>query len=147
MLDSLYTEAIEKKNSLNYDVEEFFDNKLDVADKWISEKIIPSDNNYVLAAGDGSYNKKRFLGFNFYAVGAESLIYNPHDPDSRLKTIESVELDISPHQPFFEDRLRNLMSIFEIKTAIKTFNEYDVDYFMDDGSILGDLIRPIPFGI
>ena len=36
------------------------------------------------------------------------------------------------------------MSIFEIKTAIKTFNDFDIDYYMDDGSILGDLIRPIP---
>ena len=43
-----------------------------------------------------------------------------------------------------EDRLRNMMSIFEKKTAIKTFNEFEIDYYLDDGSLLGDLIRPIP---
>ena len=37
-----------------------------------------------------------------------------------------------------------MMGIFEIKTAIKTFNEFQIDYYMDDGSIMGDLIRPTP---
>ena len=143
MLDSLYTEAIKKKNSLNDYAEEIFDKTLDIDSKWIGETIPASENNHVLASGDGSFNKKKFLGFNFYAVAAESIIYNPND-DERLKTIESVELDILPHQSFFDDRIRNMMSIFEIKTAIKTFREYDIDYYMDDGSLLGDLIRPIP---
>lgn len=143
MLDSLYTEAIKKKNSINDNVEDIFDKTLDVDTRWNSEKIIPCDNDYVLAAGDGSFNKKKFLGFNFYAVGAESLIHTPHD-DPRLRTIDSVELDIMPKQSFMDDRLRNMMSIFEIKTAIKTFKRFDVDYYMVDGSILGDLIRPIP---
>lgn len=143
MLDSLYTEAIKKKNSLNDYAEEIFDKTLDIDSKWIGETISASENNYVLASGDGSFNKKKFLGFNFYAVAAESIIYNPND-DERLKTIESVELDILPHQSFFDERIRNMMSIFEIKTAIKTFREFDIDYYMDDGSLLGDLIRPIP---
>lgn len=143
MLDSMYTEAIRKKNSLNDYSEEIFDKTLDIESKWISEKIPASTDYYILASGDGSFNKKKFLGFNFYAVAAESLIYNPND-EEKLKTIESVELDILPHQAFFDDRIRNMMSIFEIKTAIKTFRDYDIDYYMDDGSLLGDLIRPIP---
>ena len=144
MLNSLYTEAIRKKGLLNEPLEEYKETKIDIESKWNEEEIIPNDSYVVLAAGDGSYNKKKYLSFNFYAVAAESLIYNPNDTESKLRIIESAELDIIPHQSFLEDRLRNMMSIFEIKTAIKTFNDFDIDYYMDDGSILGDLIRPIP---
>lgn len=144
VLDSLYTEAIRKKNQLNENIEEIFDGEIDIESNWYDEKIIPSDSKTVLAAGDGSFNKKKFMGFNFYAVAAESLIYNPDDEVSRLKTIESIELDILPRKSFVDDRLRNMMSIFELKNALKSFRSYDIDYYMDDGSILGDLIRPIP---
>ena len=144
MLDSLYTEAAKKKNELNDSIDDIFDEVIDIESFWHDETIVPSEQKCILAAGDGSFNKKKFMGFNFYAVAAESLIYNPNDEDSRLSTIESVELDIMPRNSFADDRLRNMMGIFEIKTAIKSFNDYDVDYYMDDGSILGDLIRPIP---
>lgn len=144
MLDILYTEALKKKNSINSIADEIFDKKIDVESEWNSKKITPSDINYTLAGGDGSFNKKKFLKFVFYAVGAETLVYTPKDDESRIKTIESVEVDIMPHQYFLEDRLRNMMATFEIKTAIKSFDEYDIDYYMDDGSILGDLIRPMP---
>jgi NurA-like 5'-3' nuclease len=36
------------------------------------------------------------------------------------------------------------MGIFEIKNALKAFHEYDVDVFLFDGSLLGNLIRPSP---
>ena len=144
MLNSLYTEAIRKKGLINEPLEEYKESKIDIESKWNEEEIIPKDSDIVLAAGDGSYNKKKYLSFNFYAVAAQSLVYNPNETESKLKTIESAELDIIPHQSFLEDRLRNMMSIFEIKTAIKTFHDFDIDYYMDDGSILGDLIRPIP---
>jgi hypothetical protein len=144
MLNSLYTEAIRKKGLINEPLDEYAESKIDIESNWYEEEIIQSDSKFILAAGDGSYNKKKYLSFNFYAVAAQSLIYNPNDTESKLKTIESAELDIIPHQSFLEDRLRNMMSIFEIKTAIKTFKDFDIDYYMDDGSILGDLIRPIP---
>ena len=144
MLNSLYTEAIRKKGLINEPLEEYSESKIDIESNWHEEEIISTDSNFILAAGDGSYNKKKFLSFNFYAVAANSLIYNPMDEQSKLKAIESAELDIIPHQSFLEERLRNMMSIFEIKTAIKTFHDFDIDYYMDDGSILGDLIRPIP---
>ena len=141
MLDSLYTEALRKKGSINNRIEELIDENIDIESVWRPEKVPSSDEKLVLAAGDGSFNKKKFLTFNLYAVAAESLIYNPED---NLKSIESVEVDILPHQSFVDERLRNMMSIFEIKTALKTLKSEKIDYYMDDGSILGDLIRPIP---
>ena len=135
MLNSLYTEAIRKKGLINEPLEEYKESEIDIESKWHEEEIISSDSNLILAAGDGSYNKKKYLSFNFYAVAAQSLIYNPNDTESKLKAIESAELDIIPHQSFLEERLRNMMSIFEIKTAIKTFNDFDIDYYMDDGQV------------
>ena len=144
MLDLLYTETLNKKSSINQRIDEIFEKKIDIKSEWNNKKIEPTKFDFILAAGDGSFNKKKFIGFNFYAVGAETLVYTPHAETSRIKTIETVEVDIMPHQYYIEDRLRNMMSTFEIKTAVKSFDEYDIDYYMDDGSILGDLIRPIP---
>ena len=141
MLDSLYTEAIEKKDSISKNIEDLFEGELDIDEKWTNEKINPLDEDLILAAGDGSFNKKKYLGFYFYAVGAEALIYTPNEG---LSNIETVELDTMPNQTFADERLRNMMSIFEIKTALKAFKEHSLDYYMVDGSLLGDLIRPIP---
>lgn len=140
MLDSLYTEAIRKRGQINKNLEDISKvSSIDVDRVWFEENINPSGNNVKIAAGDGSYNKKKYLSFNFYAVSAVSFIYQ-----DKLEKIESIELDTLSHQSFLEDRLRNIMSVFELKNAIKTINEYDVDYYLDDGSLLGDLIRPFP---
>ena len=61
MLDLLYTEALKKKSSINLIVDEIFDKKLDIESAWNSKKIIPSESNFILAAGDGSFNKKKFI--------------------------------------------------------------------------------------
>ncbi len=139
MLDSLYTEAIRKKGQINDEINEISDSKIKIEEKWNSEEIIPTESNPTIAAGDGSVNKKKYLSFNFYAVAAESLIYT-----DKLEKIETVEVNTIPHQSFVDDRLRNIMAIFEIKNAIMALNSYDIDYYLDDGSLLGDLIRPSP---
>ena len=140
MLNSLYTEAIKKRDKLNNKIDVLSKIKsIDVDKVWFEEPISPSGNKIIVAAGDGSYNKKKYLSFNFYAVSAVSFIYG-----DKLEKIESIEVDTLPHQSFLDDRLRNIMGIFEIKNAIKTVNKYDVDYYLDDGSLLGDLIRPFP---
>lgn len=141
MLDSLYTEALRKKGSIHGEIEELIDKEIDIDRYWTTEAVPARENDFTIAAGDGSFNKKKFLSFYLYAVDAVALIYSPKE---KLKTVESVELDIMGHQSFVDERLRNLMSIFEIKTALKAFSKEKIDYYMDDGSILGDLIRPIP---
>lgn len=140
MLNSLYSEAIKKRGKINNKIDVLDQTKtIDVDKVWFEEPISPSGNKVVVAAGDGSYNKKKYLGFNFYAVSAVSFIY-----DDKLDMIESSEVDTIEHSSFLEDRLRNIMGVFEIKNAIKTINEFDIDYYLDDGSLLGDLIRPFP---
>ena len=38
------------------------------------------------------------------------------------------------------------MSIYELKCALRAIKDYDVDYYMIDGSILGDLQNAFPRG-
>ncbi len=140
MLDSLYEKALVKKDNINKRINNDFDNlDVDPSMLWREYPINEYDINVTICAGDGSINKKKFMSFIFYAIDAECLVYN-----NELKIIESSEIDIIPHHGYVEDRLRSYMGIFEIKNALKAFKEHDVDVFLFDGSILGNLIRPFP---
>ena len=140
MLNSLYQKAITKRGSIkeeeiNRDIESVINNK------WENLFIDNSPEEFIVAAGDGSFNKKKFLTFNFCAVGAESIIY-----DDKLKVVDDSDIFEVKHVTFLDELLSNYMSIFELKCALKAINEYDVDYYMLDGSVLGDLQNPVPRG-
>jgi len=139
MLESLYSEAIRKKESISSKVEEYGIDDLDVSKHWKEEEISESKDDLTIAAGDGSKHEKKFLNFYFYAISAESLIYN-----KQLKKIESSNIDVIPHSKFASDRIRNYMGLFELKNALQTIKTHDIDYYLFDGSLLGDLIRPFP---
>lgn len=140
MLNSLYIEATKKRGKLNqipFDI----DDESSISNFWDEIVISPSNKQFSLAAGDGSFNKKKFLASNFYAVVSESLIFK-----GDLKKIEEAVVDEMEHHPFIDDLLRTYMGILELKTAVKSFENFDVDYYLYDGSLLGDLIRPLPIG-
>jgi NurA-like 5'-3' nuclease len=140
MLDSLYQKALLKKDNINQKIIDDFNNpQVDPSKFWIKYHIREDDSCVTICAGDGSINKKNFMGFIFYAIDAECLVYN-----TKLNIIESSEIDIIPYHQFVEDRLRSYMGIYEIKNALRAFKEYNVDILLFDGSILGNLIRPSP---
>jgi len=140
MLDSLYQKALLKKDEINKRINlDFNDLNVDPSLYWREYEATDDTNGITICAGDGSINKKNFMGFIFYAIDAECLIYN-----KKLDKIESSEIDIIPHHKHYEDRLRGYMGIFEIKNALKAFQQYQVDFLLFDGSILGNLIRPSP---
>jgi len=139
MLESLYSEAIRKREIISSKVEEYEIDDLDVSKHWKDEEISESKDNLTIAAGDGSKHEKKFLNFYFYAISAESLIYQ-----NQLKKIECSNIDVIPHSKFASDRIRSYMGLFEVKNALKTIKTYDIDYYLYDGSLLGDLIRPFP---
>ncbi|MDD2643347.1 MAG: DNA double-strand break repair nuclease NurA [Methanobacteriaceae archaeon] len=144
MLESLYEEAINKKGTIQEQIVEYQHKDLDLSKNWI-EKTIPLPlKDKVIAAGDGSLNKKRFISFYLYAVAAESLIYNPNK-DQKLKKYELTNIDTLSHQKFLDERLSNFMNIFELKNAIKTIEDNkDLDYYLLDGSIYGNIIPLFP---
>ena len=141
MLDSLYTEAVRKKGLITDIFNELEDKDSIIFKMWNDEIIFKSNEDFPIAAGDGSFNKKKFLSFYFFAVAAESLIF-----DKTLKKLESVEINTLDYHRFSEDLLRNYMGLFEVKNALKVLNQFDLLYYLYDGSILGDLIRPFPTG-
>lgn len=141
MLNSLYIKAASKRGSIKEIIPELEGNSI-VSDNWSEKNITSSDDEFSIGAGDGSFNKKKFLGFNFYAVAAESLIF-----DGQLKTIEQSDIDRFPYLPYLDEFLSNYMSIFELKCCLSSLEEYNVDYYLIDGSIYGDLQNPFPRGV
>ena len=141
MLNSLYIKAASKRGSIKEIIPELEGNSI-VSDNWNEKNITGSDDEFSIGAGDGSFNKKKFLGFNFYAVAAESLIF-----DGQLKTIEQSDIDKFPYLPYLDEFLSNYMSIFELKCCLSSLEEYNVDYYLIDGSIYGDLQNPFPRGV
>ncbi len=138
MLNSLYQKAIAKRGSIkeeksNRDIESI------ILNYWENIYFNDSNEDFIIAAGDGSFNKKKFLTFNFCAVSAESVIY-----EDKLKIVDDSDIFEIKHISFLDELLSNYMSVYELKCALKTIQEYNVDYYMLDGSILGDLQNPVP---
>ncbi len=133
MLNSLYEKAIAKRGFMPD-----FDSETDIEallnGRWFDREIGDSSDDFTIAAGDGSFNKKKFLTTNFCAVGAESIIY-----DGKIKKIDDSDIFDIGHVSFLDELLGNYMAIYELKCALRAIKEYDVDYYMFDGSILGDL--------
>ena len=140
MLKSLYVEAARKKGSIKEISPDLKSNDM-ITNNW-NELSFDTDDKFSIGAGDGSFNKKKFMGYNFYAVAAESLIY-----DGELKKIENYDLDLLEHLQYTDELLSYYMSIFELKNAFRAVNELNVDYYLVDGSIYGDLQNPYPRGI
>ncbi|MBE6499619.1 MAG: DNA double-strand break repair nuclease NurA [Methanobrevibacter thaueri] len=140
MLNSLYEKAIAKREFI-FDIEPTSDIESQLENKWFNREIGESKSKFSIAAGDGSFNKKKFLTKNFCAVGAESIIY-----DDEIKKIDDSDIFDIPHVSFLDELLSNYMSIYELKCAFRSLRDYNVDYYMFDGSILGDLQNAFPKG-
>ncbi|WP_405292961.1 DNA double-strand break repair nuclease NurA [Methanobrevibacter sp.] len=140
MLNSLYEKAIAKRGFI-FDVEPTTDIESQLEHKWFNRSIGESKAEFSIAAGDGSFNKKKFLTTNFCAVGAESIMY-----DGQIKKIDDSDIFDIPHVSFLDELLSNYMAIYELKCALRTLRDYDIDYYMFDGSILGDLQNAFPRG-
>lgn len=141
MLNSLYEKAITKRGFI-HDIDSQTDVKSKLEDKWFNRDILESNADFSIAAGDGSFNKKKFLTTNFCAVGAESIIYD----EGNIKKIDDSDIFDIPHVSFLDELLGNYMAIYELKCALRAINDYDVDYYMFDGSILGNLQNAFPRG-
>ena len=141
MLNSLYEKAIAKRGIIQeIDSDNNLESQLEY--NWFDRVFNESTDDFSIAAGDGSFNKKKFLTINFCAVGAESIIY-----DGEIKKIDDSDIFEIAHVPFLDELLGNYMSIYELKCALRAIEEYDVDYYMFDGSILGDLENAYPRGV
>ena len=140
MLNSLYEKAIAKRGFI-HDIDSDNNVESQLEFNWFDRHIEDSSDDFSIAAGDGSFNKKKFLTSNFCAVGAESIIY-----DGEIKKIDDSDIFEISNVSFLDELLGNYMAIYELKCALRSIKEYDVDYYMFDGSILGDLQNAFPRG-
>ena len=139
MLKSLYIKALNNRRYIQPEPEK--NNDFSLEGKWFDKPFAKSKKDFSVAAGDGSFNIKKFLMFNYCPVSAEALIY-----DGDLKNIEQSEIFETEHVPFIRELIPNYMSIFELKCCLKAISEYNVDYYLFDGSIFGDLQNHYPMG-
>ena len=137
MLKSLYYKALNNRKYLQPEPEK--KDKSFLEEKWFEKSFEKSNDDFSIAAGDGSFNIKKFLMFNYCPVGAEALIY-----DGDIKHIEQAEIFEIGHISYVKDLISNYMAIFELKCCLKAIAEYDVDYYLFDGSLFGDLQNPYP---
>ena len=141
MLNSLYEKAIAKRGFV-FDIESDTDIESQLDRRWFDRKIGESRDDFSIAAGDGSFNRKKFLTTNFCAVGAESIMF-----DGEIKKIDDSDIFNIPHVSFLDELLSSYMAIYELKCALRTLRDYNIDYYMFDGSILGDLQNAFPRGV
>ncbi|WP_457568707.1 DNA double-strand break repair nuclease NurA [Desulfurobacterium sp.] len=97
-----------------------------------------------MGAVDGSLNKKEYLGFVVYAVASASVMFDCNGTEKERESY-NVEIDILKPLEYSEARIRLLMGILEIKELIKLNKEENPELLLIDGSIVGDIIRPVPF--
>ena len=112
MLKSLYIKALNNRRYIQPEPEKTTDFSLE--GKWFDKPFAKSKKEFSIAAGDGSFNIKKFLMFNYCPVSAEALIY-----DGDLKNIEQSEIFEIPHLPFIKELVPNYMAIFELKCCLK----------------------------
>ena len=137
MLKSLYYKALNNRKYLQPEPEKKDKSFLD--EKWFDKSFDKNEMDFSIAAGGGSFNIKKFLRFNYCPVGAEALIY-----DGNIKHIEQAEIFEINHISFLKDLISNYMAIFELKCCLKAIAEYDIDYYLFDGSLFGDLQNHYP---
>jgi hypothetical protein len=140
MLDLLYETALKRKDKLSQKAGRIQHCQMDVSNHWIDHQITETPTTPKIAAGDGSINRIKYLPFILYAIGVEAIITGE---DSLIRVADS-EIDIIDHDKHAEDRLRNRMATMEIANTLTIIEAHEPDYFLFDGSIFGDIIRPVP---
>ncbi|XRO77812.1 DNA double-strand break repair nuclease NurA [Methanocaldococcus sp. 10A] len=117
---------MEKINKISYNINEY----------WIEDNFDESvEMNF--AGGDGSYNHIDYISFSFFGVGAVSFI---HKIGEKVKKTKDIYIFDISHPLDIENRLRTYMLTLELKTALHVLKNYDIDYYLLDGSLFSLLI-------
>lgn len=142
MLDVMYEKTITNKK----EIQRYFNNikeNLDiekVKNMFQECEFTKNEQDKVLAAVDGSYNKKKYMACFIYAICSQTIISNPKEKKIEK---ESPTGDINTKTPSeiksIENVLSTYMNILELKSTIDTLQKHDIDYMLMDGSIRGTL--------
>ncbi|MGL6297647.1 MAG: hypothetical protein ACRC1M_00595, partial [Methanobacteriaceae archaeon] len=107
-----------------------------------------SAESLIFASNNNTDNNNHNNNTNANTVNTNANTVNTNDNynnnSNNLIKVENSDLDLIHYHQFLNDRIRTYMGIFEVKNAIVSINNYDVDYYLIDGSIMGDIVRPHP---
>ncbi|WP_423793164.1 DNA double-strand break repair nuclease NurA [Methanocaldococcus indicus] len=124
---------LKNKENILKKIDDMKNIKEDVYKHWNVEEFKCKDLYF--AGGDGSYNKIDYISFTFYGVGAISYLHK--EKINKIK--EFFEFNVG--NPLdIEERLKIYMQILELKLAYYTLKNYDIDYYLYDGSLFSLLI-------
>ncbi len=131
--------AIKKRAEIARRLESPFSGELlkRAKDVWVSYE--PKVKEAVVCASDGSRNRKNYIGFVLYAVGAVGV---SNYGGSFKEAVRLADVDILEPQELSETRLRFLMGTLEAKALLKTAEMFEHDVLLFDGSIVGNVLRP-----
>ncbi|MHA1728503.1 MAG: DNA double-strand break repair nuclease NurA [Promethearchaeota archaeon] len=143
MSETLNETAARKKEEISKKVNGLEENIPNIKPYWNQMEIKEGQEFKTIAGVDGSSNYREFLSIVLYALGAECIIQN----GKMSSIIRKNDIDILQPYRYTRDRIRFYMTIFELKAGLKALKNDKIDYILFDGSILGNIIRPVPFGI
>lgn len=106
-----------------------------------NNKNINNKNNSI---NNNSNNNNTYTSINTNDKNNNNSNNNFTNNSNNLIKVENSDLDLIHYHHFLNDRIRTYMGIFEVKNAVVSINNYDVDYYLIDGSIMGDIVRPHP---
>ncbi|ENN96099.1 NurA domain protein [Methanocaldococcus villosus KIN24-T80] len=127
---------IKNKEAIKKRIKEIANNSYNIHEFWNPYEF-DNPKNLTFSAGDGSYNHLDYLSFSFYAVGAVGLLHKVGGKIKRVK--ESYDFYIE-HPLDITERLRLYMLILELKLAYYLLKNYNIDYYLFDGSLFSLLI-------
>ncbi|MHA1754974.1 MAG: DNA double-strand break repair nuclease NurA [Candidatus Odinarchaeia archaeon] len=141
MLDLLLQKCLEKKDILINKISSIQKPRIEAQKYWKDIEIKESIKKISIGAVDGSSNRKQLRSMVLYTLGAVLVIYD----GEKITTYKTAEVDLLKPYKLIRDRIRFYMTILEHKIALKALETNKIDLILFDGSILGNLIRPMPY--
>jgi len=139
MLEFLLETASKKKDKILKVLDSLEREKKTIKPPWKDVKIKELKGKKI-AGEDGSYNYKELRSFTLYAIASQVFFF-----DGEMKSLRACDIDLLWPYKYTEDRLRFYMHIFESKISLKALKEFNPDLLLLDGSLIGMIIRPLPF--
>ncbi|MCD6482802.1 MAG: DNA double-strand break repair nuclease NurA [Candidatus Aenigmarchaeota archaeon] len=138
MLHDLIHATLKKKPEIEsklIDVEKEIDGSF-ISSKWIKTNF--RENRVSIVAEDGSYNAKKYRTFVLYAISSTAIILK-----NRITSRKFIDVDVIEPTYYFEEKLKLRMTLAELEMLYKTLNEFNPELALIDGSLIGEIIRPL----
>ncbi|WP_293444726.1 DNA double-strand break repair nuclease NurA [Persephonella sp.] len=133
---SLKNELSQLALSLNEEI-----NRDDVLSKW--KNYTPNPTYSYLAAEDGSYNKKHYLGFYLYSVSGYAVGFRKDGTFSEEVTGD-INLSVIKKTDTVDQFLRMLMFLCELKALLRLSSKEKPEFLVIDGTLSSRFITIFP---